>query len=248
MIKLPGANRLIYLHLSRIDVPLGQKVLAGDKLGLSGSTGTAKPHLHIELRTNYNGKLAMGGDSCGGECSTTQVSEKTVDPATVLNFGLPTIVLGAAPIVTTVIHPKAELSGNGHLPQGDRSVRIVAPRLPAGMYKIEVYSDVKSRKEIVAFASELAKVADGIRSEESNHVTSTDVKVRVAGDGARFLFSVTMPSTGCWAMILSRDFLKDVNDLSVYGPGTLLVWGVNRDGYGPPTTNWPKLARVRDCR
>jgi hypothetical protein len=81
MIKLPDGKRLIYLHLSRIDVREDQSVSSGDPLGLSGSKGANSPHLHIEVRKNYNGKFALGGDSCGGECTAAQVAEKTVDPA-----------------------------------------------------------------------------------------------------------------------------------------------------------------------
>jgi murein DD-endopeptidase MepM/ murein hydrolase activator NlpD len=39
-----------YLHLSRIDVVVGQAVARGDTLGLSGSTGcSTEPHLHLQV-------------------------------------------------------------------------------------------------------------------------------------------------------------------------------------------------------
>jgi hypothetical protein len=48
---LPGGVSVIsrYLHLSRLDVSVGQVVAAGAQLGLSGSTGCSSgPHLHFE--------------------------------------------------------------------------------------------------------------------------------------------------------------------------------------------------------
>ena len=48
---LPGGVSVIsrYLHLSRLDVSVGQVVAAGTQLGLSGDTGcSAGPHLHFE--------------------------------------------------------------------------------------------------------------------------------------------------------------------------------------------------------
>ena len=42
-----------YMHLSKIDVAVGQSVMAGDYIGISGDTGsTGSPHLHFEVRLN----------------------------------------------------------------------------------------------------------------------------------------------------------------------------------------------------
>jgi murein DD-endopeptidase MepM/ murein hydrolase activator NlpD len=58
-----------YAHLDRIDVKPGQKVKAGDVIGLSGDTGNAHgmneikkgSHLHFELRTSQNPGLGLIG-------------------------------------------------------------------------------------------------------------------------------------------------------------------------------------------
>mgnify|MGYP003870040485 CR=1 FL=1 len=46
--------RTIYAHLSKIDVPVGLNVKRGDRIGLSGNSGTSSgPHLHYQI--DYNG-------------------------------------------------------------------------------------------------------------------------------------------------------------------------------------------------
>jgi murein DD-endopeptidase MepM/ murein hydrolase activator NlpD len=45
----------VYGHLSRVDVVKGQKVQAGELIGLTGETGfTTGPHLHFEVRVGKN--------------------------------------------------------------------------------------------------------------------------------------------------------------------------------------------------
>lgn len=45
----------IYAHMDRVDVSVGQRVKAGDQLGIVGNTGfTTGPHLHFEVRLERN--------------------------------------------------------------------------------------------------------------------------------------------------------------------------------------------------
>lgn len=49
-LRHPGGFVSLYAHLSRLDVAAGQRVVAGDRLGLVGMTGlTTGPHLHWGL-------------------------------------------------------------------------------------------------------------------------------------------------------------------------------------------------------
>jgi peptidoglycan hydrolase-like protein with peptidoglycan-binding domain len=51
VVEHPLGVRSMYAHLSRIDVRVGQQVVAGSRVGLVGATGIATgPHLHFELR------------------------------------------------------------------------------------------------------------------------------------------------------------------------------------------------------
>ena len=44
---------VIYAHLSKLEVKAGDKVVKGQRIGLSGNTGNSSgPHLHFEMRDN----------------------------------------------------------------------------------------------------------------------------------------------------------------------------------------------------
>ena len=48
-----GGLQTVYAHLSRVTVPLGAGVLAGQLIGYSGNTGNSTgPHLHFEVRAD----------------------------------------------------------------------------------------------------------------------------------------------------------------------------------------------------
>lgn len=50
-VRHPNGMTTMYAHLSRIDVASGDRVLAGERIGLVGSTGySTGPHLHFEVR------------------------------------------------------------------------------------------------------------------------------------------------------------------------------------------------------
>jgi murein DD-endopeptidase MepM/ murein hydrolase activator NlpD len=53
VVRLSDGRYALYAHLSAFEVTAGQQVRAGDRLGLSGSTGNSTgPHLHFEIRTS----------------------------------------------------------------------------------------------------------------------------------------------------------------------------------------------------
>lgn len=72
-IQHPDGRNTYYLHLSRIDVALGQRVKQGQVIGLTGNTGNSTgPHLHFSM-TNSNGTLidpsTVLGKGSGGSAS-----------------------------------------------------------------------------------------------------------------------------------------------------------------------------------
>lgn len=53
----------VFLHMSEVDVAVGDKVEAGDRLGASGNTGrTSGPHLHWAVKWRNPGTSERGGD------------------------------------------------------------------------------------------------------------------------------------------------------------------------------------------
>jgi murein DD-endopeptidase len=63
--SLPGGHNADYLHLSKIDVTVGQQVTQGQVIGLSGASGLGSengygPHLHLAFRRGGTSTMATG--------------------------------------------------------------------------------------------------------------------------------------------------------------------------------------------
>jgi murein DD-endopeptidase MepM/ murein hydrolase activator NlpD len=57
---------VIYAHLSKLEVKPGDKILKGQKIGLSGNTGNSSgPHLHFEMRNNIRWSAGQDVDPKG---------------------------------------------------------------------------------------------------------------------------------------------------------------------------------------
>ena len=70
----PNGMTTMYAHLSRIDVASGDRVSAGERIGLVGSTGySTGPHLHFEVR--------RGGDQVNPSRVVGQTFQVVVQPA-----------------------------------------------------------------------------------------------------------------------------------------------------------------------
>lgn len=55
IINHPNGTQTVYGHMSRVDVSVGQSVIKGQGIGLSGNTGRSTgPHLHFEVRGAAN--------------------------------------------------------------------------------------------------------------------------------------------------------------------------------------------------
>ncbi|WHY03451.1 M23 family metallopeptidase [Neobacillus sp. DY30] len=122
-VKMPDGTRAIYGHMNEVKAHVGDKVNAGDIVGLSGNTGNSTgPHLHFGLKdasgnvvdpTPYADKLAsISGDHLGPlgkviAIGTESVREKAADMTVEIALGifdaLKDFLLGATLIGSAVL-------------------------------------------------------------------------------------------------------------------------------------------------
>jgi hypothetical protein len=103
-VRMPDGTRAIYGHMNEVKAHVGDRVNAGDIVGLSGNTGNSTgPHLHFGLKdasgsvvdpTPYADKLAsISGDHLGPlgkviAIGTESVREKAADMTTEIALGI----------------------------------------------------------------------------------------------------------------------------------------------------------------
>lgn len=73
-----GNNKKLFIHHVK-NVVTDTPVSKGDKIGEIFNN-----HVHAELRVSYPGTSLLGGTSCGGTCTASQVAEHTGDPSEVV--------------------------------------------------------------------------------------------------------------------------------------------------------------------
>jgi murein DD-endopeptidase MepM/ murein hydrolase activator NlpD len=87
--SLPGGHNADYLHLSRIDVKVGQEVKQGEIIGLSGGSGLGSnsgyaPHLHLAFRLGGTSTMGIGNIDfetvVGGSPAEARAPKKAAAP------------------------------------------------------------------------------------------------------------------------------------------------------------------------
>lgn len=88
-------GRLVYLHLSRVDVVGGQRVHAGQRIGLTGKTGAAQgPHLHLQWQPHGAGGAVDDVDPVAELLPPPPASEESDDSSSSGVLWLIALVLG----------------------------------------------------------------------------------------------------------------------------------------------------------
>lgn len=88
-----GTMKILYLHMSQINVVEGQEVTKGQLLGKAGTIGTASPHLHLEAWSAsspiYQARSrAVSGSACrpleDKTCEVEDIMALTTDPLLII--------------------------------------------------------------------------------------------------------------------------------------------------------------------
>lgn len=88
-------GRLVYLHLSRVDVVGGQRVHAGQRIGLTGKSGAAQgPHLHLQWQPNGAGRAVDDVDPVAQLLPAPPQSESADDDGSSALFWFLALVAG----------------------------------------------------------------------------------------------------------------------------------------------------------
>lgn len=76
-----------YMHLTSVSVKAGDKVKAGDVLGVEGKEGTQDYHLHLEFDTDTSPRYAAWTPQVAGSDFWKKGVDSTVNPSHVLHVG-----------------------------------------------------------------------------------------------------------------------------------------------------------------
>ena len=209
---LPNGVSVIsrYLHLSRLDVSLGQVVTAGTQLGLSGNTGcSAGPHLHFET-------YRAGAQSRTGHATTIDPygwAASSSDPWEAHAEGAPSIYLWKA--------------GEAPALRRGGSIKVGATQLPVTITQLViegVRDDVNPNNEYVEVSLNpllSSATLDGyqLRGDESGvsysfpqgiTLTAAVPTIRVytgVGTSSATTLYMARPS-GIWSNLLSNDCMR----------------------------------------
>jgi len=116
-----GNNTVVrYLHLSKIEVKLGDKVSKGQRIATSGNTGVGSgPHLHFEVRKDANPYSGLSGTAVDPE---TFLGDAPIPNGSNTSDSNP----GSGTSKTNVCTTCGEVIGPAYYPLGDKHYRTCA--------------------------------------------------------------------------------------------------------------------------
>jgi len=129
-----------YLHMSAIDVSVGQSVASGERIGAVGESGaTFQAHLHHEIRVGSPCSLEFAEDNRSSTCNTLNA-----DPHVAPVLTYPLSVLGQSSSLQVGVHRRLGKNRNG-------VARVSPPDVvpDANRYVVKVFSGKKVKKKHV---------------------------------------------------------------------------------------------------